>query len=473
MGTQEILNAMPDNPFRITPDYDAGKDRFNERMYAKKFLRHVPLRTHEDEWFVWDGKAWRRRKRAHFEPIAMNVLPDQFKAAEYAMRVMKHAGMVQQLPLETEFHGAVRFDGSGQVLINCANGVLAVSEMRATLRKHDPELLFTATLDAEWEDKEWSPAMTPLFTKVIEEALPDPQDRALQQWFAGYLLYPSCMHEVCLISYGKGGSGKSTISDAILSVLGGPPLKTVLSLSQLCGEGQSAYSLPDLRHACVNMATELDTVGVSDSANFKRIISGEPIQVRPIYGAPYPMTSCVKLWFNANSLPRFHHGTDAELRRVRFLCYSNVPKVKDETMKEKLAAERNGLLAYMVQALQEIMAGAKAPEGGAESVRLKGRFAISNDPVTSWAQQCLCFEPDEEVMKDDLYESFNGYLNSWGFPEKSKAHLFRQFYERFPAVAAYQVRTDRKREDGSKQSAGYWLKGVRLNEEKEMPPGEE
>lgn len=184
------------------------------------------------------------------------------------------------------------------------------------------------------------------------------------------------------------------------------------------------------------------------------------------------MTCCTKLWFNANSLPRFQHGTDAELRRVRFLCFNNVPKVKDETMKEKLAGERDGLLAYMVQALQAIIGGMKAPEGGAESVQLKARFAISNDPVTAWAQECLVFDAAEEVYKEELYESFNGFLGSWGFPEKSKVHLFRQFYERFPAVSAYRLSAESKGEDGQKRAAGHWLRGVRLREAKDDKPAD-
>ena len=36
------------------------------------------------------------------------------------------------------------------------------------------------------------------------------------------------------------------------------------------------------------MATELDTVIIEDSANFKRLLSGEPIVRVPIVGEPHP-----------------------------------------------------------------------------------------------------------------------------------------------------------------------------------------
>src|SRR5271154_1451685 len=68
---------------------DPGTNNFNELLYARKFLkaltklqaRGMPknakgaanaLRTHEKDWYVFDGKAWVRRKRAVFESLALS-----------------------------------------------------------------------------------------------------------------------------------------------------------------------------------------------------------------------------------------------------------------------------------------------------------------------------------------------------------------------------------------------------------------
>jgi P4 family phage/plasmid primase-like protien len=449
---------------------DAGKNNFNEMLYAGKFLialtklqapgmpkgGHCGLRTHEKEWYVFNGKAWVMRKRAVFESLALSILPESLREIKNARAVLDHAQMDRQLVFDQQFVGAIRFHSdNAAVLINCNNGVLRVTADSTKLTPHDPEQLFTGCLAADWDEK----AEAQLFHKVLDELLPDVQDQALQQWFLGYILYPSCKYEIFLISHGGGGTGKSTISDGVMEVIGGKPMKTVLSMAQICAEGQGAYSLPSLQYAMVNMGTELDTVDIGDSANFKRIVSGEPIEVRPIYGDPYTMNQyTVKLWFNSNSLPRFRHGTDAELRRARFIEFVHPPKVKDVTLKERLAGEKNGILRWMITGLQGVLQGIPCPEGSRESRGVKEKFAISNDPVSAFAKECLIFGKDEEETKDALYEAFGNFLNGWGFPDKSRMALFRQFYERFPEVTAHRERSGKVRKEGQ------WVLGVRLRE---------
>jgi len=448
-----------DGPYGLTPLPNAGKNSFSELLYTRKFLKKLQLRTHEKDWYVFDGTAWVQRKRAYFEALAYNLLPEQFRETKNAKAILEAAQMQQQLEINQSFSGAIRFDGRGAVLINCYNGVLRVTIEDTKLTKHDPEQLFTGCIPASWPDGK----KPELFQKVLAEVLPETQDQALLQWFAGYMFYPSCKNEVFLISHGGGGSGKSTISDAIMEVIGGKPSRTVLSMAQICAEGQGAYSLPSLQYALVNMGTELDTVDIGDSANFKRIVSGEPIEVRPIYGEPYSMTNyTVKLWFNSNSLPRFRHGTDAELRRARFLEFVNPPKKKDVTLKERLACERDGIFAWMVAGLQCILSGMDCPEGSAESRRVKAKFAVSNDPVAAFAKENLRFGADEEVLKDELFDSFAEFLSSWGFPDKSKQHLFRQFYERYPEVTPYREKSGKARPEG------HYVLGVSLRDDEQQ-----
>ena len=449
---------MADNPFSVIAFPDAGKDKFSELVYARKFLKKVKLRTHEKTWYVYDGRGWTITKSAHYESLALDLIPERHRSVKHARAIMDFAAMQNQIAPDESFTGAIKFDEEGRVLINCRNGVLCVSKDGVKLIDHDEELLFTGYLNAEWAGGLWDRDDTPLFSRVLDEVLPEKEDQALQQWFAGYLLYPSCKHEVFLISHGKGGSGKSTISDAVMEVIGGKPLKTVLSLAQICAEGQGAYSLPSLQYAMVNMGTELDTVDIGDSANFKRLVSGEPVEVRPIYGDPFTMTTHAKLWFNSNSLPRFRHGTDAELRRARILEFVHARKEeeKDVTLKERMLVERNGIFAWMIEGLRCILNGMPCPEGSDESRRVKAKFALSNDPVTAFAKECLIFGPDREMTKDELWEAFGEFLGGQGFADKTRGSLFRQFYERFPSVTGYREKT------GKVRPVGHWVLGADL-----------
>src|ERR1700739_4298970 len=123
----------PGPPLGMIPLPDAGKNNFNEMLYARKFLQqltklqapglpkgaHCGLRTHEKDWYVFNGKAWVVRKRAVFESLALSVLPESLREIKNARAVLDHAQMQQQLLLDEQFVGAIRFDRNGAVLINC------------------------------------------------------------------------------------------------------------------------------------------------------------------------------------------------------------------------------------------------------------------------------------------------------------------------------------------------------------------
>ncbi len=353
--------------------------------------------------------------------------------------------------------GAIKFEDDNReaILINVENGIVRVALSGVTLLKHNQDHNFTGYLRAAWCPE----SDAPLFQSVVNAALPDGTDQALLQWFSGYLLYPDAQqHELYLLCYGEGGTGKSTIAEAILQTIGGEPLVTALSMSQICGTGPAAYSLPKLEHAVVNMGTELDTVEMEDSANFKRIVSGETIEARTIYGRPFPMTTTAKLWFLANSLPRFKHGTEAELRRTRFLLFTNKPEEKDVTLKKRLAAEASGVLCYMVQGLAAVLQGMPCPEGGEASSRVKGKFAVANDPVIAFVNECCELSPEYETLKDEIYEEFTGYLGGWGFGEKSKRFLFQDLYQRVPSLVPVRYY------EGNKmgKEPGRYIRGIRI-----------
>jgi len=432
------MNESPFPKARLVEFADAGKDKFNELLCARAFARKVKLRTQGDRWYVWNGTAWSPSQRDAYRATALAILPQQNRCARHARSVMDHAEMAAQMGPEETMRGAVAFDEDGATLVNCANGVLRISEDDILLGSHREDLNFSGCIQATWDEE----AEAPEFFRVLMEALPETDDLALLQWFSGYLLFPDCkQHEVFLICHGPGGTGKSTVSEAIINAIGGSPLVTALSMAQICA-GEKAYSLPQLEHALVNLGTELDTVEVADSANFKKLVSGEVIEARTIYGRPFPMSPGAKLWFNSNDLPRFRHGTDAELRRARFLCFDRKPEKADKRLKEKLKGERDGIFRWMVQGLQAIHQGVACPEGSAKSSGVKGQFAVSNDPVRAFFEERLVRDPEGEVTKADVADEFRNFMDHRGFPPKAIEQLFRGLYQRFPFIRPARRRGD-------------------------------
>jgi len=413
------------------PIADEGKDRFNEAEYASAFMRKAPsILANGDDWFAYDGKCWRQRDKDKFKRLSMDVLLPTRKTARNGKAILDHVEMTRQLPEGMEFRSAVAWDGDS-ILVNVNNGVLRVTADSVTLESHSKDLMFTGCLGSNW----YGIVETPLFTNTLHQVLHDTQDIALLQWFAGYCLYPDCkQHEVFLICYGPGGTGKSTLADAIVNAFSDDVLVTRLSLAQICSSGPGSYSLPSLQTALVNLGTELDTVEMDESVNFKRLVSGEPIVARSIYGKPFEMQTTCKLWFLSNSLPRFKSGTDAEFRRARFLCFDKKPAEKDPTLKDRLRQERDGILGWMVDGLQVILRGGAPPMGGPHSTAVLKRFELSNDPVSCFIQEHCNLSPELKTQKDEIITAFSEFLDSHQFPQRTREYFCRAFYERNPNI---------------------------------------
>lgn len=422
----------------ILPMADAGTGKFSEWYYARRFQREAgPILVKGDDWFVYDGKCWRPRIKHTLAPLSMDVLPQRHQRVRHSRAIMDHVECARQCTAEMEFRSAVVRDGDS-ILVNVNNGVLRVTAERVALEPHAEALMFTGCLGANWRGL----VETPLFTKILREALHDSEDIELFQWFAGYCLYPDCkQHEVCLVCYGPSGTGKSTLADAIVSVFSDDVLVTRLSLAQICTNGSGSYSLPKLQHALVNLGTELNTAEMGESTNFKQIVSEEPIVVRSIYGKPFKMQTTCKLWFLSNSLPRFKGGTDAEYRRVRFLSFSKKPTEKDTALKDKLRHERDGILGWMVGGLQAILRGTPAPLGGRQSAKVLKSFELSNDPVACFVREHCVLSPELETTKDHVMNSFNDFLESHQFPPRKKEYFLRALYERHPSIGVRRDRT--------------------------------
>jgi len=214
-------------------------------------------------------------------------------------------------------------------------------------------------------------------------------------------------------------------------------------MSQICNP--DSFSLSRLNYACVNLGTELQSLAVEESGNYKAIISGEDIDVRPIYCAPFSMKPKVKLMFCSNDLPRFKHGTAAEQRRTQFIRFDQRPKVKDGMLKDKLNTELQGIFNLMLKALQELMVLPEMPLGSSQSQAVVKRFRDSNDPVGTFVHDRCILGSACAVSKDDLGAAYRGYLVDLDSCEKLNDTFFRRLYERFPSVHSTRLRVDGQR----------------------------
>jgi P4 family phage/plasmid primase-like protien len=407
-----------------------------EFEYANRLADQLPpVKTVGPNWYSYDCGTWRKTERSIFRPKALDILPERIRTAWGEKKILDHLeGRCQTK--ESDFSGFYKFGCDGEILINIANGVLRVNpDGTFKLLDHSADLLFTLRVSSSFDPK----SDCPLFKRVLSELLPDEDDQKLLQLFSGYLLLPDCRYEAALIGYGEAGRGKSTVAEAIANALGSD-LVARLTMSQICDP--KSYHVPKLRHAAVNLGTELDAVELADSAAYKTIVSGEAIEARPIFGSPFTMKPSCKLMFLANSLPRFRHGTDAELRRSRFLRFDVLPVEKDVTLKAKLLAEHDGIFLWMIEGLRELLTMSEMPVGGQASRAVLERFRISNDPCGSFVTLRCQFQADASTPKKDLKDAFAEFCERHELPVGCGDWFLKSLYERWPQLRDTRLTND-------------------------------
>lgn len=213
-------------------------------------------------------------------------------------------------------------------------------------------------------------------------------------------------------------------------------------MGQLCDP--KGYHVPKLKRAAVNLGTELDSLEVEDGGVFKALVSGEEIQAREIYGSPFTMRTTAKLFFCSNELPRFRNGTDGELRRMRFIRFDSKPAKPDPTLKARIAAERDGILTWIVQGLC-LALHAGIPEGGQTSRDTLARFEVCNDPTGAFVSECCELVHGAREEKAHVQEAYDRFLEHHGLSSKLRDSFLKYLYGRFPSVQPCRVRYDGER----------------------------
>jgi len=438
------VNPLRDRPGilatpAVTTNSNEAAGGATEFDYANMLAANLPrIKTAGADWFAYEDGAWQRIQRDTFRPAALEILPPKIRTAFRARALLDHLESRSQVAPDS-FRGFHQFDDSGAVLINAANGIVRVTAEHAPeLLSHNEVHLFTVRTAARFDPH----AGAELFLSKLAEMLPDELDRDLFQLCCGNFLLPDCRFEVSLVGYGPAGTGKSTGAEPVAAALG-RDLVARLSMQQICDP--RSYHVPKLRYAAINLGTELDTIAVDESANFKTLVSGEPIEARPIYGQPFTMQTSCKLWFLANGLPRFKNGTDAELRRTRFIRFDRQPAVKDVTLKSRLLAERDGVFNFMLAGLRRLLTLPEIPLGGKESQAVHARFKISNDPVGSFVAEYCELGPEARERKDALKSAFSEFCETHGISGEFGDYFLRRLYERFTALKEIRTGADGER----------------------------
>ncbi len=373
--------------------------RFNHRR--RMFLIWTPAehRWRPDE----DGAvtrlikdAVRARRQSAFDTLGkaddVNTQKEEVKFT-FAMETNAKVNAVRTL-LQDLHPIADRGDGwdSDPFALVCSNGV--VDLRTGELRDGQPEDRNTKSTNVTFKPD----ATAPYWCRFLEQAIDEKEARDYLQRFLGYSLSADVSEHAMLILFGDGGGGKSTVLNTVRSVAG--DYCVTLQSETLLESGHGSAIQSDLsRLPGRRIATSVETADSArlDVKRIKALTGGESsYAARDLYKPTFEFTPVAKVLLATNSLPTIRDESDATWQRlnvVRFPHTFRSTDLEDKDLPEKLRAEAEGVLAWMVAGAREWWRRRSSGSTGLEppdSVLLEvGAWKLANDRLEEWyASEC-------------------------------------------------------------------------------------
>lgn len=341
-----------------------------------------------------------------------------------------NSGRIDKLMQEASVRLAVPFAAldADPLEVNCASGLLRfrvadvgdgggkVADVQ--LVPHDRSQRVTKIVPVAWNPS----AKAPLWEAFLARIQPDREMRAfLQRWLG--LSMSALKTSNLAFFYGSGANGKSVLVDTIARVLSG--YAAGLKIESITGTNRrgGAEATPDLvplMGARFVRTSEPDQGTPLQEGLIKQMTGGEPIQVRPMYGAQIDLDPTWKITMSGNHKPDIRGTDDGIWRRLLLVEFDvQIPAAeRDERLGEKLWAEREGIFAWLVDGLLAYLEGGLAPPASVRDATAE--YREESDPLGTFLTSCCAItgDPADSILSSRLvtavnYHFFERGLNGW------------------------------------------------------------
>lgn len=209
----------------------------------------------------------------------------------------------------------------------------------------------------------------------------------------GYCFYRRNELRKSFFLLGEKRNGKSTFLDMVATLLG----EDNTSNLDLCEIGDR-FRTAELTGKLANIGDDINDEWVSNTATFKKVVSGDTVTVEKKGKDPFKLRSFAKFFFSANSLPRLGRGKDSRAVLDRLVIipfdakFSKEDDDYDPFIKYKLRSESvmEALIAKAIPALKEVLVDQEFEHCSKVNDSLE-EFQKSNDPILEF------FEDMDEV----------------------------------------------------------------------------
>lgn len=250
--------------------------------------------------------------------------------------------------------------------------------------------------------------------------------RLLIEEMMGYCLLRRNEIGKAFILTGGGSNGKSTLLDVLEAMLGEENIAAV-ELKEL----NDRFKTYQLEGKLANIGDDISKQFIEDNSTFKKLVTGERVNVERKGKDPYDISNYSKLIFSANDLPRIDDTSDGLKRRIIFIPFNAKFTKKDvgydPWIKDKLLT--NESLEYMLKISLE----------GLDRILMNKEFTLSkacddiwteyeqvNNPVVAFTEEMII----DDCKTGDVYKQYQVWCVEGGLKSLSKTVFGREIKKR-------------------------------------------
>lgn len=315
-------------------------------------------------------------------------------------------------------------------LIAFKNGVLNIID--DTFTDFSPEYIVTNKIPHNYNPNANSELLNGVMRKL---ACGDENVYNLLYQSIGYTFYRRNELRKSFFLLGEKRNGKSTFLDMVSTLLGEDNTANL----DLCEIGDR-FRTAELTGKLANIGDDINDEWVSNTAIFKKVVSGDTVTVERKGKDPFKLKSFAKFFFSANSLPRLGRGKDSSAVLDRLVIipfdakFSKDDADYDPFIKYKLRSEEvmEALIAKAIPALKEVLTDQEFIQCDKVKSNL-AEFEKSNNPILEFFDELEESDYINEPIKY-VYQKYATFCLSNNLQAMSAIEFQKQMKKQFNLV---------------------------------------
>lgn len=335
--------------------------------------------------------------------------------------------------------------------VNVKNGILEFIPNKETksfdinLLEHSPQIIEFKQFNAEYNPAIEYPLLDETLNKVFcgDEELVKLFDEII-----GYLMMNHVNFHKAFFFVGKPSGGKSNILTMIKCFIGEQNVSS-LTLKDF----NDKFRLSSIVNKTINISAEIDQTTVTESGNFKSLVTGDGVMVEEKYGKAYTYYNTAKLLFACNILPHFVDKAGV-MRRPIIVPFKHKfiktdpgfnPFIDDDLSTPECMS---ALLNRGIEGYKRLYLNDGFTEPMAVQRELQ-KFKVSNSNVLTWMKE---EEFDEERLQREFIKDLYKKFTEWCLRNHNNPQSRRSFTDEICNEFDFKVKQKRIKSTGDRDS---------------------